>query len=889
VAGATVTQSRTTTTDYDAADRVTAVTIAGTGTGTAAVALGRIVSTYDATSGDVTRVESRDPANDSTVVSATEKTFDKLGRMTRYDDGVGGVTTSVFDKFGKPTTVSDSLGTTTSFTYDRSVEPRGFATSVTDSVGGTLSATYGPDGQLLTQSMPGGVKLSMTYDANRTPITRKYSRTSDGQVLSSSEVLENGAGQWVKHTTAASAKTYSYDRIGRLTDVTDTTTGVGLCTARRYGFNDRAERTSLTTFVSGTSTCANPDGPGSAAVSTTGYTYDSADRLVSDTATGAGAWIYDPLGRITTAPVRGSPGSTVTNAFYANDLVASQTIPGVARQTWTLDALQRFSSYTNEAWAVGGDGQPGWQQAVTKVNHYDSDADSPAWIAEDTSLPNEVTRYVDGLDGNLAVQTGKTGARVLQLVDLHGDVMTTLPIRDGENTADWTALRHQAADEYGNPTDLTTGTIRASTGQSPGRDGRYGWLGGKQRSADALASVLLMGVRLYDPGTGRFWSVDPSPGGNATAYDYCSADPVNCSDLDGRWGWLDKVVKTVKKAAKVIAPIAELASMIPGPIGAAAAGVSAVAYAASGNKGKALEMGITALAAMAPGGGAIVKAGMAAAKKAGGRVAARVGQAAAKLRKAAGSCKVGPGNSFTPETGVLMADGSTVAISDIQVGNLVAARDPGTGELTAQPVLDVIEGHGDKHLIKVITAPAPASALDDGQVADEDPRADTWTATANHPIWVEDQGWTDADNLAVGDLLQGATGELRTVQDVDDEGWLQDQTVYNLSVANTHTYVVGDNGDGTLVHNCGSIDQVLAGLTKGKRGFYEVPNEEALSAVHSQLTRGGTPTAPWKNYSGKVTRRPDGGEIGLRRSDRHGPTIDIKHPDGRSDKIHVRR
>ncbi|WP_369131471.1 hypothetical protein, partial [Modestobacter roseus] len=100
---------------------------------------------------------------------------------------------------------------------------------------------------------------------------------------------------------------------------------------------------------------------------------------------------------------------------------------------------------------------PAWQQAVTKVNHYDSDSDSPAWIAEDASLPDEITRYVDGLDGNLAVQTGKTGARVLQLVDLHGDVMTTVPIRDGEAAADWAGLKHQAADEFGNTTDLTTG------------------------------------------------------------------------------------------------------------------------------------------------------------------------------------------------------------------------------------------------------------------------------------------------------------------------------------------------------------------------------------------------------------------------------------------------
>lgn len=489
----------------------------------------------------------------------------------------------------------------------------------------------------------------------------------------------------------------------------------------------------------------------------------------------------------------------MANAYYANDLIASQTIDGIARQTWTLDAIGRFASYSNSAWAVGGDGVAGWQEAVTKVNHYDSDSDSPAWIAEDASLPEEITRYIDGLDGDLAMETGKTGGRVLQLIDLHGDVMTTLPIRDGESTADWTALRHQTADEFGNPTDLTTGGRISSTGQAPGKDGRYGWLGGKQRSADALAGALLMGVRLYDPATGRFWSRDPSPGGNATAYDYCSGDPVNCVDLDGQWG----MPKLFKKAMKKVARVAEVvATVVPGPIGVAAGAISAGAYAATGNRRKALEMSVIAAAAMVPGGGAAARAGIAAAR-AGGRVAARVGRAVAKpFRRAPTSCRIGPGNSFTPETGVLMADGTTLPISDIEVGDLVAARDPNTGEVTAQPVLDVIVGHGDKHLIDVVTAPPPPSVLDDGQIADDDPRADAWTATANHPIWVEEQGWTYADDLAVGDLLQGATGELRIVQNLDDHGWLQDQTVYNLSVANVHTFVVGELGDGALVHNC---------------------------------------------------------------------------------------
>ena len=491
---------------------------------------------------------------------------------------------------------------------------RGFVTSVTDSVAGTLTASYGPDGEILEQGLPGGVTLRVGYDTNRSPVSRTYVRASDGVEIATSAVVANANGQWVSHTTPASTKTYAYDRLRRLTDVTDTVAGG--CTARRYGWNDRAGRTSLTTAVSGTSTCADPGNPGGAAVATVGYAYDTADRLVSDTAAGAGDWVYDPLGRITGAPVRGSPGVTVANAFYATDLIASQTIDGLARQTWTLDPLGRFAGYTSQAWVDGA-----WTEAVSKVNHYDSDSDSPAWIAEDTSLADEVTRYVDGLDGNLAVQTGKTGARVLQLVDLHGDVMTTLPIRDGDTTADWTGIAHHAADEYGNPTDLTTGTTRASDGSSPGRDGRYGWLGGKQRSADALAGVLLMGVRLYDPATGRFWSPDPVPGGNATAYDYCSGDPVNCTDLDGRWGWLDSIVKTVAVVAEVVATV------VPGPIGAAAGAISAGAYAVSGNRAKAVEMAVVSAAAMIPGGGALARAGMAAAR-ATGRVAATVGRTA---------------------------------------------------------------------------------------------------------------------------------------------------------------------------------------------------------------------------------------------------------------------
>lgn len=128
--------------------------------------------------------------------------------------------------------------------------------------------------------------------------------------------------------------------------------------------------------------------------------------------------------------------------------------------------------------------------------------------------------------------------------------MTTVPVDSAGTTGATTVLD---SDEFGAP---STDTPAASSV-------RYGWLGGKQRSSESLGDTILMGARAYDTTSGRFLQVDPEPGGNATAYDYCSGDPINCTDLDGRWSWRS----AFRSVARTAARIGEYASWIPGPIG----------------------------------------------------------------------------------------------------------------------------------------------------------------------------------------------------------------------------------------------------------------------------------------------------------------------------------
>ncbi|WP_315904350.1 polymorphic toxin-type HINT domain-containing protein [Streptomyces mirabilis] len=149
-----------------------------------------------------------------------------------------------------------------------------------------------------------------------------------------------------------------------------------------------------------------------------------------------------------------------------------------------------------------------------------------------------------------------------------------------------------------------------------------------------------------------------------------------------------------------------------------------------------------------------------------------------------------PCNSFAPGTDVLLADDTTKPIQDVKTGDKVLATDPKTGRTTVKTVTAEITGKGLKHLVRITL-----SIEVDGKKLTA-----SVTATDAHPFWVPDLGaWVDATNLIAGEQLEASTRAVVRITAV--QRWTQQATVYNLTVADIHTYYVLAGDTPVLVHN----------------------------------------------------------------------------------------
>ncbi len=495
---------RTSTTKYDAAGRIAEIGL------TAAAGLGTPVpiqrNVYDPLDGNLLRSQSVSAAG--AVTAEIIRTYDTLGRITSYQDADGNLSITTYDLLGRPATSSDGKATRT-YGYDF----RGLLTSVNDSQTGTYTGSYNGDGQLISETWPNGVKVDTRYDeaGEEAGITYSKPGCASGDCTLFSESLTGTAhGQTARRISTLSSQLFHQDGAGRVTSVEET---VGeKCVTRTYGFSPATDRTSSAEYGPAADGSCQSTTP----ASTRTWTYDTANRVTS------AGYAYDALGRTTTVPAidTGAPAAgDVTATYHADDLVDTVT-QGGRTTDYTIDVTgERVRSWTDNSTG----------EVVTNVQHYDEDSDSPAWTQEGAS---RFTRVVAGLSGMTAIVDSDSGAPDWQIADLSGDIVAT--IHSGDEGLSSTS----EADEYGQLGDS----------EAVGKQ-RYGWLGTQQRAADAPSGIVLMGVRLYNPTTGRFLQTDPIYGASCNAYEYTCADPVDKVDLDGKWPcWSKKCL--LKAAAK---------------------------------------------------------------------------------------------------------------------------------------------------------------------------------------------------------------------------------------------------------------------------------------------------------------------------------------------------
>lgn len=336
---------------------------------------------------------------------------------------------------------------------------------------------------------------------------------------------------------------------------------------------------------------------------------------------------------------------------------------------------------------------------------------------------------------------------------------------------------------------------------------------------DKASGSIYIGARHYLPALGRWVSPDPlllhSPGTlgprETNPYQYTGGDPVNTFDPDGMNDWVARLagaaevgVAEVEAAAESLAPVMQLvpdeykASSQVRKITNRALGDGTTESAAY-QEG---QMGAAALMIVAPFTGgparAVGKKVTAAGNSLMRKVTAPIKDAVKKkVRNIYENCLR---RCFVAGTLVMTSNGN-VPIDDLEIGDLVWAADPETGEegWRAVEAVHVREG-----------APIVRVEVGTGETAE------VIETTDAHPFWTREWGWVPAGELNPGDSVQDVEGEWVSV--VSLEAADQRERVWNLTVEGLSTFHVGEAG--VLVHNC------KPSLSAHK---------EALKKVHKEL------------------------------------------------------
>ncbi len=157
---------------------------------------------------------------------------------------------------------------------------------------------------------------------------------------------------------------------------------------------------------------------------------------------------------------------------------------------------------------------------------------------------------------------------------------------------------------------------------------------------------------------------------------------------------------------------------------------------------------------------------------------------------ARGTATLCGGQSFTPGTKVLLANGTAIRVSKLKPGSKVLATNTNTGKTSPETITAVLVHHDhDLYNLKIRVGHGTAVIH----------------TTTNHPFWnPRSRQWTASGKLSKGEHLKTPDGTIATVvggtSPKQHDGWMWDLTIPGN---NDHDFYVVSTAATVLVHNDG--------------------------------------------------------------------------------------